>query len=398
MASPSKDAVLSPTLYQPLNKDKREIRLLEILPNTPGTVNCKLHTVLLTPDLYYTCLSYVWGDPKITEEIIVDDVSRQVTVTLATALRHVKKHWIDVKRKSDPELDTSKFRLWADAICISQNDDSERLHQVNMMADIYSSAAMVLAWLSSSDEDVSEAFNALERIVHIAEEHIGHVNFTSITETELYYLGISAVLRDSRLLSWLILPENDPSGLREGMLRPSKSLEAIHQFVGLKFWNRVWIHQEAVLAKKLCLLSPSRILQHSQCFIALYAVEVYMQNLADTNPESVQGMQIRTLKFLSCGILEILMTRFKFQGTGGLLGLLGCDMWRLNLYLSLASEATKDLDYIYGLIAVTKAPIVPDYNKSIRDVTLEFMAWAVSLWKSIHEKAKKMNLEAFLKD
>ncbi|KAF5723790.1 heterokaryon incompatibility het-6 [Fusarium mundagurra] len=396
MASSSTGAWPPPPLYQPLNKDKREIRLLKILPITSDNkVNCKLHTVLLTPDLYYTCISYVWGDPKATEEIIVDGTPTKVTVNLATALRHLKKHWTDIERKSDPELDTSKFRLWADAICINQKDDIERLHQVNMMADIYSSAAMVLAWLSSNDEDVSEAFDAFERIVHIAEGQVGHVDFTSLTETELYDVGVTAFLRDSSLLSWLIVPDTDPDGLREGMLKGSKSLEAIHQFAELKFWKRVWIHQEVVLARELYLLSPSRILQHSQCFIALFGLEVYMQKLADTNPESAQRLQIRTLKFLSSGILEILMTRFKFQGIAGLPGI---DMWRLNLYLSLASEATKDLDYIYGLIAVTKAPIVPDYNKSIRDVTLEFMAWAVPLWKSIHKKAKKMNLEALLKD
>ncbi|RBR12115.1 hypothetical protein FVER53590_29048 [Fusarium verticillioides] len=153
MASSSKDAGSSPPLYQPLNKDKRERRLIEILPNTPdGKVNCRLHTVLLTPDLYYTCLSYVWGDPNITKEIIVDGVSRQVTVTLATALQHVKKHWTDIERKGDPKLDTSKFRLWADALCINQDDLTERLHQVSMMADIYSSVEIVLAWLSSTDK------------------------------------------------------------------------------------------------------------------------------------------------------------------------------------------------------------------------------------------------------
>ncbi|KAF6523377.1 hypothetical protein HZS61_011876 [Fusarium oxysporum f. sp. conglutinans] len=146
MASPNKDTEASPLVYQPLNKDQREIRPLEILPNPPdGKVNCKLHIVLLTPDLYYTCISYVWSDPNVTEEIIVDGVPRQVTVTLATALRHVKRHWTEIERKSDPDLDTSKFRLWADALCINQDDLTERLHQVSMMADIYSSAAMVLA-------------------------------------------------------------------------------------------------------------------------------------------------------------------------------------------------------------------------------------------------------------
>ncbi|KAF4340186.1 heterokaryon incompatibility het-6 [Fusarium beomiforme] len=163
MASLNEQLGPSSPLYQPLNKNEREIRLLEILPNTPdGKVNCKLHTVLLTPDLYYACLSYVWGDPTVTEQIIVDGIPRQVTINLATALRHIKKHWLKIERETEPELDASKFLLWADALCINQYDLAERTHQVSLMADIYSSADMALAWLSSNDQDVAEAFDIFE--------------------------------------------------------------------------------------------------------------------------------------------------------------------------------------------------------------------------------------------
>ncbi|KAF5987403.1 heterokaryon incompatibility het-6 [Fusarium coicis] len=357
MVSSSKDAGSSPPLYQPLNKDKREIRLLQILPNTPdGKVNCKLHTVLLTPDLYYTCLSYVWGDPNNTEEIIVDGVLRRVTVTLATAFRHVKKHWIDIERKGDPKLNTFKFRF--------------------MMADIYSSAAMVLAWLSSNDEDVSGAFNAFQRIIDIAVGQVRYVDFTSLTEKELYDVCLDTSLWDPRLLSQLILqpPDPGPDGLGEGMLKASERLEAIFRFAQLEFWHTVCIHQEVVLAKRLYLLSPSCILQHSQCLTALYGLGISMERLADKNTDSAQRMLIRIFKNVFSGTLEILLTRFNFRG---IYGATGYGMWRLNLFLSLASEATKDLDYIYGLVAVTKAPIIPDYNKFIRDVALEFMEWAV---------------------
>lgn len=48
-------------------------------------------------------------------------------------------------------------------------------------------------------------------------------------------------------------------------------------------------------------------------------------------------------------------------------------MWHLGLYFALGSEASNDLDYIYGLFAVTKSPIAPDYSKSIREVNLEFI-------------------------
>ncbi|KAF4419334.1 heterokaryon incompatibility het-6 [Fusarium acutatum] len=233
MASSSTESGSSPPIYQPLNKDKRDIRLLEILPNTPdGKANCKLHTVLLTPDLYYTCISYVWGDPKVTEEIIVDGVPRQVTVNLATALRHLKKHWIDIESKSDPDLDTSKFRLWADALCINQDDLTETLHQVSMMADIYSSAVMVLDWLSSSDGVVSEGFDIFDKIVQMPKGIVLPEELFS----ELAGMKVNYVIDDrfhwgSEKFSWLFPPDCSLSNTQDiDTLHPGEPYEAVFNF------------------------------------------------------------------------------------------------------------------------------------------------------------------------
>lgn len=48
------------------------------------------------------------------------------------ALRHVKSHWI----QAFPGRDVKGLRLWADAICINQNDAQERNHQVPLMGSI----------------------------------------------------------------------------------------------------------------------------------------------------------------------------------------------------------------------------------------------------------------------
>ena len=42
-----------------------------------------------------------------------------------------------------------KLPIWADAVCINQNDDSERSAQVNAMADIYTKAEFAVVWLGS---------------------------------------------------------------------------------------------------------------------------------------------------------------------------------------------------------------------------------------------------------
>ncbi|KAF9768293.1 hypothetical protein IL306_014427 [Fusarium sp. DS 682] len=391
MASQNSDRRSSSSLYQPLNKDKREIRLLEILPNTPdGKVNCKLHTVLLTPDLYYVCISYVWG-PDVKEEIFVNDISQEVRVNLVTALRHVKKQWTEIELESNPELDTSKFRLWADALCIDQTDDAERTHQVNMMADIYSLADMVLGWLSSNDEKVVKAFDIFKRIVQIAERQVGPIKFAGLHESEICELGSSKVSWDSDQFSWLFPSNSSLFCQGDLLIYPNELYAAVLVFCKLEFWNRVWIHQEVILAKRL--YSPSHVLQHSVCFMALIGLENYLERIAETSQEPAQRLQCRQFKFIFSRPFELFTTRL-----WSLEDDYGFEMWRLNLYFSLNSKATKNLDYVYGLLAVTKSPIIPDYNKSVREVNLEFMEWAVPLWKEVQEKARQENWEERLTD
>ncbi|KAI1017035.1 hypothetical protein LB504_007050 [Fusarium proliferatum] len=394
MASSSTAAGSYPPLYQPLNKDKREIRLLEILPNTPDDkVNCKLHTVLLTPDLYYTCIAYAWGDPKITEEIIVDGVPRQVTVTLATALRHVKKHWTVIEREADPELDTSKFRLWADALCINQSDLTERLYRVSMMADIYSSAAMVLAWLSSSDKDVSEVFKTFERLVHIAEEYAGTLNPTGLTEGEIFerFAGVSW---DPEKSSWLSTGFTFDEARFHWVF--SGPCEAVSNFCQLEFWNRVWVRQEIILARKLYFISPSYFIHHSSCVVALVGIDNYLKRKAGKEKDSLKRYAIANSNEMPGKSL----TRLIAEESGKIneIKSIRRGMWYLGLYFSLDSEASNALDCVYGRLAVTESPIIPDYTESIREVNLEFMTWVVSCWKSVHKKAMDLNHRIVIKE
>lgn len=52
--------------------------------------------------------------------------------------------------------------LWVDALCINQNDISERNHQVGQMKDMYQGAALVIAWLGAATDDDVLAFRALQ--------------------------------------------------------------------------------------------------------------------------------------------------------------------------------------------------------------------------------------------
>ncbi|KUI62365.1 Heterokaryon incompatibility protein 6, OR allele [Cytospora mali] len=129
--------------YQPLNTYLNEIRLLSLQPskNIDGPITCSLNTVSLDDKPLFEALSYVWGDATATADIFVDGVAFSATTNLHDALEHIRP------RTGDPRI------MWIDAICINQNDDSERNHQVPLMQRIYSEAAAAVVWLGPSNSD-----------------------------------------------------------------------------------------------------------------------------------------------------------------------------------------------------------------------------------------------------
>jgi hypothetical protein len=112
-------------IYTPLSSTGKEIRLLKIasgVENEP--LDCSLEPVSLN-DARYTALSYCWGDAKDRVDIIVNGQKMSVTRNLENALRHMRN------------VDQGKI-VWADAICINQQDSAEKNIQVGAMGDIYS--------------------------------------------------------------------------------------------------------------------------------------------------------------------------------------------------------------------------------------------------------------------
>lgn len=81
-------------------------------------------------------MSYSWGDAADPKLIQVNGRIVEVRRNLYDALQALSDEIVD-----DPLI------LWADALCINQNDNDEKSHQVGMMRDIYRGAEEVVVWL-----------------------------------------------------------------------------------------------------------------------------------------------------------------------------------------------------------------------------------------------------------
>lgn len=157
MTSSNKVNDANPFIYTKLDDPSSQVRLLRIPLDVPlyltGTSTTPLRGTLSTYDIpsgkvskfrrlarvsklpLFHALSYVWGDPAKTHEILVDGKRLAITRNLYLALRSMQSGVDGV------------IRIWADAICIDQGNELEKSAQIQLMREIYLCASEVRIWL-----------------------------------------------------------------------------------------------------------------------------------------------------------------------------------------------------------------------------------------------------------
>ncbi|ETS85699.1 hypothetical protein PFICI_03724 [Pestalotiopsis fici W106-1] len=135
-------------LLEPSN-DNNELLRGSLVTRTLSSIQDDLHT-------YYTALSYVWGHQTRTEALELVDESKlcRFQLNLNTNLHSALTNVRDKSRA---------IFIWADAICIDQNNLDERGHQVGIMGNIYREAACTVIYLGPPSPDINYAFNAIHR-------------------------------------------------------------------------------------------------------------------------------------------------------------------------------------------------------------------------------------------
>ncbi|EKG21901.1 Heterokaryon incompatibility [Macrophomina phaseolina MS6] len=138
--------------YSPL-KGPKEIRVLRINPGIgDAALDCELYHTDIDSNWEYSALSYAWGDGNATAEVICNGKRLRITASLHGALQRIRSTNYAVQ-------------VWADAICINQQDVAERGHQVRLMRSIYKKAKSVLIWLGPDDQQTASAvFAAAKKI------------------------------------------------------------------------------------------------------------------------------------------------------------------------------------------------------------------------------------------
>jgi hypothetical protein len=320
---------VSLALYQPLNYSLAQIRLLELLPGDDGDkLQCRLR---LSHSLYeggYEALSYVWGDStNEMKAILVNDTIMEITLNLEMAL-----HCLRYKDKSRT--------LWIDAVCINQNDHTEKNHQVSLMSDIYSRADRVVVFLGSEDH-CSEVFD--------------------------YFDAISIAVDNGSPL-----PTSNSSEL----------LLAFRRLLLKPWWLRVWVIQEFALASNDPILGCGRRWTTASTFITGFdalARDFHFQDpLIERELQDVSAVSILKLMHSRAGLLH-------WPASKNWIDL------SMLVRISRPHDSTDPRDKIFALNGLMMEPfrtvLAPDYCQSLRTVYTEMttLLLCIERWGQIYE-------------
>ncbi|KAH8767525.1 heterokaryon incompatibility protein-domain-containing protein [Hyaloscypha finlandica] len=196
-------------IYTTLSSTLKQFRIVKLLPGS-STIECTLLIDSLlrgTPSVRYEALSYEWGDTDSPmHEIILQGKHFRVRENLWMALRSLR---------------ASSYRTaeyWIDAICINQDNISERNQQVAMMGDIFRKASSVRVWLGDDgrnehESNVKDAFGLVK--------------------------------------NWFPLSEERAKELVSKQATAQKKWEALAFLLGRTYWTRLWIVQEYLSAREV---------------------------------------------------------------------------------------------------------------------------------------------------
>ncbi|CAG8975323.1 hypothetical protein HYALB_00005653 [Hymenoscyphus albidus] len=122
-----------PYEYEPLDDSTDEIRLISIhLDSDPdSSIQLDIIRAKLSENPEYEALSYMWGSERDPHDVYVSGKRLRIGHNL----------WMALLRLRNP---TKARVVWVDAICIDQNNTSERNHQVSQMSKIYRQASRVV--------------------------------------------------------------------------------------------------------------------------------------------------------------------------------------------------------------------------------------------------------------
>ena len=305
-------------IYEPL-KSPGDLRLLEI---RRGSGNDALKCCFLYDNIQnlevgcysFTAISYTWGDPSPTHRMLVEECSFWTT----------KNAYEIVHKMRQPD---KAVRIWIDAICINQTDNTEKNVQVQTMGEIYSRADMTIVYLGEQTHNSNLAFD---------------------------FLG---VLRSRDTLPTVA------------------EWEALHDLFTRPWFWRVWAVQEVVLSRAATFLCGERM-------VTWEAVCQPMQLLRQSDLARLAQLPAAVAVRLASGVSQ-LGAMLDIKSNNDLETTHIKRRLSFIFYETMSFLASNPRDKVYGILGLSptslEGSVDVDYSKSVQDVYLEATAGCLAV-------------------
>lgn len=242
------------SLYDVLPSD-RSVRLLHLHPgHDDELLSCSLQVYddyATVPQ--YHALSYCWGDPNLRADLVCNGRMHAVPSSLYAALCQLRTKQC--------------LKVWADAICIDQDNVPERNQQVSIMANIYGHASSVFIWIPPEGVRPGEVIPMIRALA-------GRIHETCGGEDSLDR-WLRLVPFDDDKGSWLsnayaISPTDFPVA----------AWRSLWQFYQAPWFFRVWVIQEVRQGPDVSLLCGSSEIEWN--LVALTASWIWFMTTQDS--------------------------------------------------------------------------------------------------------------------
>lgn len=317
----------------------KQVRILELLP---GSGNESVKTRLITSDLSdgpdFEALSYVWGEQTVKCQISCEGATITITESLHDALLQIR-------------LPRISRQIWADAVCINQQDLVERNQQVSLMQLIYSQASRVLVWLG---RDCGEK-------VHLAVSAIDLIYESCISYAQAQNLNLAECMSFKHLESVRVVTNKSLDGAFD-----KETWLSISRFYARPWFERIWCAQEIILGQHGIILIDTCHVTWERVGVA--AAVLTAQISQPTQYSSGHRQCDEAYRCVSAAQL------YFHQGKDTILG---------NLETFCIRKATDPRDIVYGLLGLQDCTLVgrilePDYSKSTAEVYIDVVMAAVN--------------------
>ncbi|RTE80930.1 hypothetical protein BHE90_004561 [Fusarium euwallaceae] len=215
--------------YHPI-ESPTHIRVLNIHPaaGLDQPIACTVRHVNLDHRPAFEALSYTWGGKENQTSIFLNGQPFMVMENAAAVLRRLRV--------------SGRVRtIWMDAICINQRDKAEKECQLPLMTRIYQEAKQVCVWLGELTDGALVGMKSINNGRYLSNAMSWH--------------GWKAERKHGGLLLPLSQRFKGGSSMQDSGHRVYEFEHGeIRELLNRPWWERVWIMQEAIVAKKIVIM------------------------------------------------------------------------------------------------------------------------------------------------